>query len=212
MNYYVKGCLIALCIDLFIRHNSRDHFSLDDVMRQLWQEFGRNFYHTDAPRGVTLADIQAAIERFAGGSVHDLLYVALYTTQVLPLNLLLLTQGLHLKYSPPLSPELGAALKKTAEGWLVERVASDSMAERAGIAPQDVLIALNRFKLSQKPDELLANHSRNATIPLSFWRDGVLHNTILLNRIFPAQLGHFKIETSPRAFKLTTWPGALPVA
>ena len=212
VNYYVKGCLIALCIDLFIRHNSRDHFSLDDVMRQLWQEFGRNFYHTDAPRGVRLTDIQSAIERFAGGSVQDLLYVALYTTQVLPLNLLLLTQGLHLKYSPPKSPELGAALKKTAEGWLVERVASDSMAERAGIAPQDVLIALNRFKLNQKPDELLANHSRNATIPLSFWRDGVLHNTTLLNRIFPTQLGHFKIETSPRAFKLTTWPGALPVA
>ena len=212
VNYYVKGCLIALCIDLFIRHNSRDHFSLDDVMRQLWQEFGRNFYHTDAPRGVRLTDIQSAIERFAGGSVQDLLYVALYTTQVLPLNLLLLTQGLHLKYSPPKSPELGAALKKTAEGWLVERVASDSMAERAGIAPQDVLIALNRFKLNQKPDELLANHSRNATIPLSFWRDGVLHNTALLNRIFRTQLGHFKIETSPRAFKLTTWPGALPVA
>ena len=211
VNYYVKGCLIALCIDLFIRHNSRDHFSLDDVMRQLWQEFGRNFYHTDVPRGVNLTDIQSAIERFAGGSVQDLLYVALYTTQILPLNLLLLTQGLHLKYSPPKSPELGAALKKTAEGWLVERVASDSMAERAGIAPQDVLIALNRFKLSQKPDELLANHSRNATIPLSFWRDGVLHNTTLLNRIFPTQLGHFKIETSPRAFKLTTWPKSLAI-
>ena len=212
VNYYVKGCLIALCIDLFIRHNSRDHFSLDDVMRQLWQDFGRDFYHTDAPRGVTLADIQTAIERYAGGSAQDLLYVALFSTQTLPLNLLLLTQGLHLKYNPRKTAQLGATLKKTTEGWLVERVLSDSMAERAGVAPQDVLIAMNRFKLDKTPDDLFVQYARNATIPLAFWRDGILHNTQLRNRIVRSQIGHFKIETAPRAFKLTAWPKALPVA
>ena len=120
--------------------------------------------------------------------MQDLLYVALYTTQVLPLNLLLLTQAWHLKYSPPKSPELGAALKKTAEGWLVERVASDSMAERAGIAPQDVLIALNRFKLNQNRTSYWPIIHAMRRYPV-LWRDGVLHNTTLLNRIFPRAIG-----------------------
>jgi predicted metalloprotease with PDZ domain len=212
VNYYVKGALIALCIDLFIRHNSRDHFSLDDVMRQLWHNFGRDFYETGAPRGVILADIQTAIERYAGGSAQDLLYVALFSTQTLPLNLLLLTQGLHLKYSPPKTAQLGATLKKTGEGWLVERVLSDSMAERANLSPQDILIAMNRFKLDKNPDDLFAQYARNAAIPLAFWRDGVLHNTQVRNRIVPSQIGHFKLETAPRTFKLTAWPKALPVA
>ena len=209
-NYYVKGSLVALCIDLFIRDNSGDRFSLDDVMRQLWQDFGRDFYHTSQPRGVTLADIQAAIEQFAGTSANDLLYIALFTTRALPLNLLLLSQGLHLKYTRASSPELGAALKQTADGWLVERVLSGSMAEQVGLAPQDVLIALNRFKLDKKPDELLAQFPRQSYVSLHFWRDGALHQTALRNAVTRAQMGHFKIETAPHAFKLTAWPNALP--
>ena len=211
-NYYVKGSLVALCIDLFIRDNSGDRFSLDDVMRLLWQDFGRDFYHLATPRGVTLSDIQAAIEHFAETSAHDLLYIGLFTTQTLPLNLLLLTQGLHLKYTRPSAAELGATLKQTSDGWLVERVLSDSLAEQIGLAPQDVLIAFNRFKLNQKPDELLTQHPRNNEITLHFWRDGVLHQTNLHNRIVPAQMGHFKIETATHAFKLTSWPNAVPTA
>lgn len=211
VNYYVKGALVALCIDLFIRHNSRDHFSLDDVMRQLWRDFGHDFYHTDQPRGVTLVDIQNAIERFAGVSAQDLLYVALFSTQPLPLNLLLLTQGLHLKYRRPHSAELGAALKKTEGGWLVERVASDSMAERAGLAAQDVLIALNRFKLDKKPDDCFANYPRGSALGLTFWRDGILHQTTVRNAVLRSQSGHFAIETASHAVNLTAWPQALPV-
>ncbi len=211
-NYYVKGSLVALCMDLFIRDNSGDRFSLDDVMRQLWQDFGRDFYHSPTPRGVTLQDIQAAIEHFAGSSAHDLLYITLFTTRPLPLNLLLLTQGLHLKYTPATVAELGAAVKRTPDGWLIERVLSGSIAEQAGLAPQDVLVALNHFKLDQKPDECLAQQPRNAEVSLHFWRDGVLHHSSLRNRIASAQIGHFKIETAAHAFKLTAWPNAVPSA
>ena len=39
VSYYVKGCLIALCIDLKMRQLSQSQQSLDDVMRQLWQSW-----------------------------------------------------------------------------------------------------------------------------------------------------------------------------
>ena len=207
-NYYVKGSLIAWCIDLFIRHNSHQRYGLDDVMRRLWQDFGRDFYTSEQPRGVTLADIQICIEHFAGVPARDLLYIALFTTQSLPLNLLLLTQGLHLKYHAPKQPQLGVSSKKTSDGWLIERVLSDGLAERAGLAPQDTLIAVNQLRLKRAPDEALKNHPQNSRIALTFWRDDVLKSTSITQRIPSTQIGEFKIEPSPKAFQTTAWPRA----
>lgn len=44
VSYYGKGALVALCLDLTIRHATQDTHSLDDVMRHLWLKFGKDFY------------------------------------------------------------------------------------------------------------------------------------------------------------------------
>ncbi|MFA7667081.1 MAG: peptidase M61, partial [Burkholderiaceae bacterium] len=44
VSYYTKGALVALCLDLTIRARSRGKRSLDDVMRLMWQRWGRDFY------------------------------------------------------------------------------------------------------------------------------------------------------------------------
>ena len=41
VSYYLKGSLIALCLDLLIRKRTRGRKSLDDVMRALWERYGR---------------------------------------------------------------------------------------------------------------------------------------------------------------------------
>lgn len=46
-SYYVKGALVALCLDLVIREKTAGKKSLDDVMRLMWQRFGRGFYADD---------------------------------------------------------------------------------------------------------------------------------------------------------------------
>jgi predicted metalloprotease with PDZ domain len=40
VSYYVKGSLVALCLDLAIRAATRSRRSLDDVMRLMWQRYG----------------------------------------------------------------------------------------------------------------------------------------------------------------------------
>src|SRR5262249_52976895 len=40
LSYYLKGALIGLCMDLKIRHLTRDQRSLDDVMRDLMERYG----------------------------------------------------------------------------------------------------------------------------------------------------------------------------
>ena len=207
VSYYTKGALIALCLDLFIRHNNQHTHSLDDVMRSLWHTFGRDFYElsADKRRGVQLADIQKHIEQFTPISVSHLLHIALLTTQPLPLNLLLVAHDLHLKYTRPAHPEFGASFKKTEDGWLIERVLTDSMAQRAGLTAQDILIAINQFKITQKPDEVLRDWKHTRSLTAHYWRDGVLLSTTLNNTITPAQIGTYRLEHTDRATQ-STWP------
>lgn len=44
VSYYTKGSLVALAFDLTIRAQTQNRKSLDDVMRLLWQRYGRDFY------------------------------------------------------------------------------------------------------------------------------------------------------------------------
>ena len=207
VSYYTKGALIALCLDLFIRHNSQHKYSLDDVMRRLWQDFGKDFYKVtpDQRRGLRLADIQKTIEQFTDVSVYHLLYVALSTTQTLPLNLLFLHQGLHVKYTRPAQAKFGASFKKSDDGWLVERVYTGGMAQRAGLAPQDILISINRHKITKKPDEALRDWKRLDGLVVHYWRDGVLYATQLDNSITPEQSGEYHIERTDKP-TVSTWP------
>src|SRR3546814_8347315 len=48
VSYYTKGALVALGLDLTIRRDSGGAHSLDDVMRLLWQRYGRDFYRGKA--------------------------------------------------------------------------------------------------------------------------------------------------------------------
>src|SRR5690606_38638214 len=60
VSYYVKGSLVALCLDLTIRARTRSRRSLDDVMRLLWQRHG-------APAGAGAAS--RTDPRAAGGTL-----------------------------------------------------------------------------------------------------------------------------------------------
>ena len=69
-SYYVKGALVALCLDLLIREKTAGKKSLDDVMRLLWQRFGRGFYADDVlPQG---ENVRGGHDRGShNGSSHD---------------------------------------------------------------------------------------------------------------------------------------------
>lgn len=57
---YHEGCLLAFVTDIFIRKNSSNKKSLDDVMRRLWVEFAQQ------GKGYSEADYKKLIEEEAG--------------------------------------------------------------------------------------------------------------------------------------------------
>ena len=64
VSVYHKGALVALILDLFIRKKHAHQRSLDDVMRILWQRFGKPF------TGYRLDDYRAIVEEVAGESLE----------------------------------------------------------------------------------------------------------------------------------------------
>jgi predicted metalloprotease with PDZ domain len=59
VSVYHKGAIVSLILDLYIRQVSNNTRSLDDVMRLLWQRFGKPFV------GYTYADYRAIAEEVA---------------------------------------------------------------------------------------------------------------------------------------------------
>ncbi len=197
VSYYSKGALIALSIDLFIREHSAGRFSLDDVMRDLWAWFGRDFYALypqGLARGVTEADIVASVSHFAGVDARDFLNQMLHTTEALPLREALGKFGVTLSDPKNSVAQLGATSKKVDAGWQIQRVLNDSAAQKAGLAPDDVLLTFDRIRLNAAPDDVLARIDIGAQVTVHFLRDDVLHDTTLINS--PAPHGVYALSLS----------------
>ena len=80
VSYYVKGAVMALCLDLMLR--AQDH-DLDNVMRDLWQRYGREL------KGVSNENIADILISKLGSAAEQFLQQALHSTEELPWQSLL---------------------------------------------------------------------------------------------------------------------------
>ena len=60
VSVYHKGALVAMILDLYIRKKTNHARSLDDVLRRLWERFGKPYI------GYTIQDYQDIAEEVAG--------------------------------------------------------------------------------------------------------------------------------------------------
>ena len=192
VSYYVKGSLVALCLDLLIREQSE--FSLDDVMRYLFQQWQQN------PVGVGEDEIPALIKAATGVDLAEFIHLATETTELLPFKDLLAKFGLNLnkriaknhqdsgKYfeqqanlvtpTNTITLDLGAKLDKQSLGYLVKNVYDNTPAQATGLAAGDLIVALNNVKLTN-PEKQLAFMSANEDITLTLFRQEQLLSFIL---------------------------------
>ena len=124
VSYYLKGSLIALCLDLLIRSRTRGRKSLDDVMRALWERHGQTGV------GVPEDGIEKLAEQIAGVRLRTFFDHALRSTDELPLKQLLATIGLEILLRPAELPSTRAASRRRS------RRASSPRALRSVRAPR----------------------------------------------------------------------------
>ncbi|MBW4581884.1 MAG: M61 family metallopeptidase [Tildeniella nuda ZEHNDER 1965/U140] len=145
MSYYLKGEMVSLLLDLLIRERHGNRRSLDDVMRQLWEQFGKSEV------GFTPAQLQQVIEAVAETDLSNFFEQALHGTDDLPFDAYLKPFGLRLLADGGVEdgvPYLGLMAKTEYGREMVKFVETASPAQQAGIDAGDELLALNGLRVS----------------------------------------------------------------
>ncbi|BAY94222.1 MULTISPECIES: M61 family metallopeptidase [unclassified Tolypothrix] len=142
ISYYLKGAMVTLLLDLLIRAKHRNQRSLDDIMRQMWQQFGQ------AEIGFTPEQLQSVIESVADIDLGDFFKRYLDGTEELPFNEYLEPFGLKLAAEPEEEPYLGIKVNSENGKEIIKFVEAGSPAQKAGIDPGDELLAINGIKVT----------------------------------------------------------------
>lgn len=178
-SYYKKGALVALALDLTLRLASRGRRSLDDVMRALWERYGRTFYSGGAEglaedgfarlaREATGVDITRVVRQWAYGTVDP------------PLEALLRPFGVSLTMSTEGAPgpagsdrHVTLGIKCKGEGGLcrISSISESSVAHKAGLAAGDYLMALDGLRVpGDGPAGLLERYAPGQQIDAHVFR------------------------------------------
>jgi predicted metalloprotease with PDZ domain len=153
ISYYLKGELVALCLDLEVRRRTRDARSLDDVMRLLWSRYGDG-------KGVPEDGVEAAASDIAGSDLKQFFDRAIRSTDELDTSVL---EHVGLRLRTRIRESVGdkggtpPRLKEgdtRARGWTgivargntVASVLEGSPAQAAGLYPDDEVVAVDGVK------------------------------------------------------------------
>ncbi|MFA5703116.1 MAG: PDZ domain-containing protein [Advenella sp.] len=187
VSYYSKGSLVALGLDLTIRNATHNEKSLDDVMRLLWQRYGRDFFNKPAD-GLKEDELAAIIKSATGIDASD--YIARYAhgTEDIPLKELLAGQNLALSWkNSSQTPSLDIRTKVAENACQIGNVIENGAAHKAGLSANDTLVAIDGIKVdSGNLDTLLKRYQPGQKILIHvFRRDELRSFTLVLNP--PAQ-------------------------
>ncbi|MDE1180600.1 PDZ domain-containing protein [Paraburkholderia sp.] len=171
VSYYTKGSLVALAFDLTIRASTGNRKSLDDVMRLLWQRFGRDFYR-GKPVGIAEDEVEALFTEATGVDLSAVFTHGVHGTRDIPLEELLQPAGIALAPEADKSgkPSLGARVRGGADCTLAA-VHDGSAAQKAGLSAGDVLIAIDGLRVNgSNLDTLLSRYVPGAKVEVHAFR------------------------------------------
>ncbi|MBY0346613.1 MAG: peptidase M61 [Neisseriaceae bacterium] len=184
ISYYTKGSLAALCLDLLIRDKTQHCLSLDDVMRQLWQDY---LAQGDDYQGVGEGDWEAIAAQVTGLNLSDFFELAIRSTADLPVIQSLAEGGVALEWQTAnIAADLGVTATPHAMGLLLNHVKTGGAAEAAGLAGGDILVALNGLKVGKTLDETLLGYGAETTLSYhAFRREYLLSGQVTLQASVP---------------------------
>jgi predicted metalloprotease with PDZ domain len=173
ISYYLKGEMVSLLLDLLIRDRHNNQRSLDDVMRQMWQRFGKEEI------GFTPEQLLEVIESVAQTDLSEFFQRYLDGTEELPFDRYLEPFGLHLQSitEDETIPYLGIRVQSEHGKEIVKFSDIDSPAAIAGIDPDDELLAIDGIRVgAEQLSDRLKDYRVGDTVEVSVFHQDRLHN------------------------------------
>ena len=178
VSYYLKGQLVAWLLDLIIRDRHDNARSLDDVLRALWQTYGRS------ETGVGPQELVATLTAVAETDLGDFLHQALTTAGELPFARYLEPFGLELvpDQLEDEPPALGLKLADEGGKTVVKFAAASSPAGAIGIDAGDELLAIDGLRVTAANlDDRLRDYRSGDRLELAFFhQDELVARTLTL--------------------------------
>ena len=174
ISFYVKGMLVALIQDIFIRKDTDNKYCLDNVMRELYYQFAKKNI------GYTEEDYLQIICRLSGKDYRD--FFNKYIWGLEPIEEVLTDAldyiGCRLKTDPAkiICERLyGLKLKDEPHGGqIITQTAPGSPAWNAGFSIGDEIIAINGMRADKNINELFMHFAAEPVI-INFFRNQILH-------------------------------------
>ncbi|HLP89322.1 MAG TPA: M61 family metallopeptidase [Nostocaceae cyanobacterium] len=206
MSYYLKGEMVSLLLDLLIRKHNKNQRSLDDVMQQMWQQFGKEEI------GYTPEQLQGVIESVAGVDLAEFLENYLYGLTDLPFNDYLQPFGLQLVPEKEEEPYLGVRVNTEHGREIVKFVEAGSPAQMAGIDAGDELLAIDQVRLgANQLGDRLKDYQPDDKIQIAvFHQDQLRTYTVTLAAPHP-QKYQLQPVTNPDATQQENFAGWLGI-
>jgi predicted metalloprotease with PDZ domain len=143
VSYYQKGALIALGLDLTIRAKTAGRYSLDDVMRHLWQSHGEGVH------GVEESAMPTLIKEATGVDVRREIARWVSACEDVPVARLLKPFGVVLiRKAGPGASGLGVRVKAEGTALRLGNVIEGGSAQKAGLSAGDELVAVGGLRVT----------------------------------------------------------------
>ncbi|PSF38168.1 peptidase M61 [Aphanothece hegewaldii CCALA 016] len=171
ISYYLKGELIAMMLDLLIRQRHNNQRSFDDVMRIMWEKYGK------LEIGYTDEELKNVIESVAETDLSDFYIRFILGVEELPFEEYLEPFGIQLKsvYDDERVPLLGIKVNSENGKEIIKFVEIGSPSQIAGINTEDELLAIDGFRVSgDQISDRLKDYQENDIIQITVFHQDEL--------------------------------------
>jgi predicted metalloprotease with PDZ domain len=201
VSYYPKGELIGLVMDLLVRGHTKGKASLDDIMRDMYDEFYLNSPNSSyylRGRGYQTEDLERVAARRAGFDPGDFFKRHIRDVEVLPYEEALAYVGLRLVRTQSEEPyDAGLSLEfENPREARIENVRNNSAAEDAGLQVNDQIVLLAGREVTRDSwRRALARFKPGDSVPITVKRD---RRTIKANIVLgQPERFDYRIEEKP---------------
>ena len=177
ISYYPKGQLIGLVMDLLVRGRTKGKASLDDIMRDMYDEFylkSSNSSYYLRGRGYLTEDLERVASRRAGFDLSDFFKRHVRDVEVLPYEEAFGYVGLRLvktQAKEPYDAGMRIEFEDPREG-IIMNVANNSPAEDAGLQANDEIVSLGGKAVTRDSwMKALARYKPGDSVPVTVRRD-----------------------------------------
>src|SRR5882672_3906317 len=202
ISYYPKGEVLGLVLDLLIRGKTKGKFSLDDVMRRMYDEFylkSPNATYYLRGRGYKNEDFEQMVSQVAGADMSDFFKRYVHGVESPPYEEAFAQVGLRFVREPQQPVSVGVSADESdPNNFKVARVRPGSPASDAGLEVGDTINSFGGARLT--PTNLmkvLGRYKPGDRVTLSVQRGRrTMQITITLG---PPQVMSYRIEEMTNA-------------